>query len=172
MKSLPGAPQRPIGTAPGSDPIRTIELELLTLTRNLETLGRRSALYDRVDRAGYVALRALDRMGPVPTRVLADALSLDASTVTRQVTVLVGAGLVERRANPTDGRSSDLSVTQLGRQVMRDVERARHQVLTDLFAHWSEADRLALGRALTQLNLTLVARVAELCAPQAPEQPR
>jgi hypothetical protein len=47
--------------------IGTIELELLTLVRYLETLGRRSTLYDQVDRAGYLMLRTLERTGPVPT---------------------------------------------------------------------------------------------------------
>ncbi len=164
MASLPGTAARPNGATHDDDPIGTVETELLSLVRNLDTLGRRSDLYRQVDRAGYLALRTLDRLGPVSTNALADALHLDASTITRQVTTLVAGGLVERRPNPHDARSSDLAVTAIGRRVMRDVGRARHQVLTRLFGDWSEAERRHLARSLTKLNGSLGERVAELRA--------
>jgi DNA-binding MarR family transcriptional regulator len=162
MGSLPGTAARPNGASDDADPVGTVETELLSLVRNLETLGRRSDLYRQVDRAGYLALRTLDRLGPVATNALADALHLDASTITRQVTTLVAGGLVERRPNPVDARSSDLAVTAQGRRVMRDVGQARHQVLARLFADWSEAERHHLARSLTKLNGSLGERVAEL----------
>lgn len=168
MGSLPGGSRGPISGRDGDDPIGTIEMELLTLVRTLETIGRKSALYRSVDRAGYLALRTLDRLGPVPTNVLADALHLDASTITRQVTALVADGFVERVPNPGDRRSSDLAVTGLGLTVMRDVEGERHRVLREMFAGWSETERRQLGRSLTKLNLTLGERVAALNARTAP----
>ena len=99
---------------PGRDAIAIIELELMKLVRHLETFGRRCSLYVRVDRAGYLAMRMLDALGPVSTNTLAHALHLDASTVTRQVTALEGQGFVERRANPADGRSSTIVLTSAG----------------------------------------------------------
>jgi hypothetical protein len=41
------------------DSISVIEIELLTLVRQLDTLGRKGSLYVQVDRAGYLALRTL-----------------------------------------------------------------------------------------------------------------
>ena len=169
MQSLSGPTTGSIGRKEPDDPIATIEMELLTLVRTLETLGRRSALYGQVDRAGYLALRTLHRLGPVPTHTLADALHLDASTITRQVTALVTGGFVERRPNPEDGRSSDLAVTDLGLQVMAEVGHERQRVLRDLFDGWTESDRRNLGRSLTHLNLTLSTRVAELRAQPDPD---
>src|SRR5882724_2345544 len=84
----------------GADAIGVIELELIKLVRHLETFGRRSSLYVRVDRAGYLAMRVLDGLGPVTANSLAQELSLDASTVTRQITALEQEGFVERCANP------------------------------------------------------------------------
>jgi DNA-binding MarR family transcriptional regulator len=78
----------------GPDAIGIIELELMKLVRHLDTFGRRSSLYVRVDRAGYLAMRMLDSLGPVPVNALAQSLSLDSSTVTRQVTALAAQGLV------------------------------------------------------------------------------
>ncbi len=142
--------------------IGTIEIELLTLVRHLETLGRRSSLYAQVDRAGYLMLRTLERMGPVPTTVLATALGLDASTVTRQATVLVAGGFVERQPNPGDRRSSHLAITGTGRQAMSNVERERRRVLEEMFNDWSEGDQLNLGQCLTELNAALIGQVAKL----------
>ncbi len=142
--------------------IGTVETELLTLVRHLETLGRRSSLYAQVDRAGYLMLRTLQRMGPVPTTGLAAALGLDASTVTRQATTLVAGGFVERLPNPADGRSSHLALTGAGRQVMRNVEQERRRVLEEMFEDWSEGEQLDLGRCLTRLNAALVGQVGKL----------
>ena len=144
------------------DAIGTIEMELMTLVRHLETHGRRSSLYVRVDRSGYLALRVLDRLGAVPTGALADALQLDASTVTRQVNTLVASGFVARRPNPSDGRSTTLALTPDGRRAMRDVERGRRRVLLELFGDWTDDERRNLGRTLTKLNGALRDRVARL----------
>jgi len=51
--------------SPRRDFIGDIELELLKLVRQLDTFGRRCSLYVRVDRAGYLAMRTLDALGPV-----------------------------------------------------------------------------------------------------------
>jgi DNA-binding MarR family transcriptional regulator len=144
------------------DSISVIELELLTLVRQLDTLGRKGSLYVRVDRSGYVALRTLERLGPVRTNELADELHLDASTVTRQVTALVAGGYVTRRPDPADGRSSILVLTADGRRIMRVVERDRRVVLHELFNDWEEGERRDLGRVLTKLNISLGDRVAKL----------
>jgi DNA-binding MarR family transcriptional regulator len=137
------------------DTIGVIELELLKLVRHLETYGRRSSLYLEIDRAGYLALRTLATMGPASTKALAMALDLDASTVTRQITVLESGGFVERRPDPHDRRSSTIVLTTEGRRTMADVERERRQSMEALVGSWAERDKLTLGRALSRLNLSL-----------------
>jgi DNA-binding MarR family transcriptional regulator len=138
------------------DTIGVIELELLKLVRHLETFGRRSSLYLEVDRAGYLALRTLASMGPATTTALATALDLDASTVTRQISVLESGGFVERRPDPSDRRSSTIVLTAEGRRTMAGVERGRRQGMEELIGNWAEPDRLALGLALSRLNLSLL----------------
>jgi len=143
------------------DTIGVIELELLKLVRHLETFGRRSSLYRDVDRAGYLALRTLETLGPVSTSVLARDLHLNASTVTRQITALESGGFVERRPDPADGRSSILVITPEGRRTMRVVERERRRRMDALVNGWGETEKVYLSRALTQLNGSLVDSVAE-----------
>lgn len=143
------------------DTIGVIELELVKLVRHLETFGRRSSLYQQVDRAGYLALRTLNALGPVSTKVLAQALHLDASTVTRQITALEVGGFVERRPDPADGRSMTLVIRPEGRRVMRTVERERRQRMDSLLLDWDETGKVDLGRALAKLNVSLVDNVPE-----------
>jgi DNA-binding MarR family transcriptional regulator len=137
------------------DALGVIELELLKLVRHLETFGRRSALYLQVDRAGYLALRMLESMGPTSTKALAMALNLDASTVTRQITALESGGFVERRPDPNDGRSSTIVLTAEGRRTMAEVEQERRQGMEALIGTWAERDKVTLGRALSRLNASL-----------------
>ncbi|HUY49880.1 MAG TPA: MarR family transcriptional regulator [Streptosporangiaceae bacterium] len=145
----------------GADAVEIIELELLKLVRHLETFGRRSSVYARVDRAGYLAMRMLECLGPVSTNTLARALRLDASTVTRQLTALERQGFVERCANPADGRSSTIVLTAEGRQSMSDVQRERRRHIEALVSDWGDAEQSALGVALTRLNASLAQSAAQ-----------
>ena len=124
----------------GADAIGTIELELVKLVRQLETFGRRSSLYVRVDRAGYLAMRVLEDLGPVSTNALAQALHLDASTVTRQIAPLERGGLIERRPDPADGRSSSIALTAEGRRCMIDVTQERRRRIEEQPSWVAEVD--------------------------------
>jgi DNA-binding MarR family transcriptional regulator len=141
------------------DTIGVIELELLKLVRHLETFGRRSSLHLHVDRAGYLALRTLEDLGPLRTKALASALNLDASTVTRQINVLESGGLVARQPDPHDRRSSTIALTTEGRRMMGGVEQERRQGLEALVSDWAQTERVSLGRALGRLNASLAKNV-------------
>ena len=139
-----------------SDTIGVIELELLKLVRHLETFGRRSSLYREVDRSGYLVLRTLEATGPMTTKALATTLNLDASTVTRQIAALEGAGFVERCPDPFDRRSSTIILTEEGHRTMAGVEKERRDGIEALVSEWAGHDKLTLGRALSRLNISLV----------------
>lgn len=101
------------------------------------------------------ALHELDPDHPVPARDLAERLRCDRSNVTALVDKLEGAGLVERRVDPTDRRLKTLVVTEAGRRVRAQV----HQVLSDsrLLTTLTADELVALGR--------LVGKVADSCSP-------
>jgi DNA-binding MarR family transcriptional regulator len=138
-----------------ADDLDVVELELLKLVRHLETFGRKSSLYQEVDRAGYLALRTLDSLGPSCTNGLARELHLDSSTVTRQVSVLESGGLVSRRVDPDDGRSWLIDITPQGHKAMRAIERGRHQAIDSMLGDWPSAEVHDLARMITKLNLAL-----------------
>jgi DNA-binding MarR family transcriptional regulator len=138
------------------DTIGVIELELLKLVRHLETFGRRSSLYLHIDRAGYLALRTIEDLGPLTTKALATELNLDASTVTRQIAALETGGYVDRRPDPNDRRSSTILLTTEGRRMMDGVEQERRQGIEALVDDWDERDKTVLGRVLNKLNASLL----------------
>ena len=154
----------------GADAIGTIELELAKLVRHLETFGRRSSLYVREDRAGYLAMRVLEDLGPLSTNALAQALHLDASTVTRQIAPLERGGLIERRRDPDDGRSSSIALTAEGRRCMSDVRQERRRCIETLVSEWDAADQVGLAAALARLNSSLADSVGE--SGKRPQCPR
>jgi DNA-binding MarR family transcriptional regulator len=133
----------------------------MKLVRHLETFARRSSLYVRLDRAGYLAMRVLDSLGPVSTNALAGALHLDASTVTRQIAPLERAGLIERRPDPADGRSSTIVLTDCGHRAMCEVEAERRRCIEALVSDWDSAEQDGLAASLTRLNSSLIESVAD-----------
>jgi DNA-binding MarR family transcriptional regulator len=145
-----------------SDVIGTIEIELLKLVRHLETFGRRADLYAQVDRAGYLALRTLASLGPMSVNALAQELHLDASTVTRQAGNLETGGLVERRPDPSDRRSSSIVVTAAGRQAMLGIENQRRRLLEAVLDDWDGEELGLLGRSMGNLNLAIARNMADL----------
>jgi DNA-binding MarR family transcriptional regulator len=144
-----------------ADDLNVVELELLKLVRHLETFGRKSSLYQEVDRAGYLALRTLDSLGPSCINGLARELHLDSSTVTRQVSALESSGLVTRHVDPNDGRSWLIDVTPPGRKAMRAIERGRHQAIDSMLGDWTSKEVQDLARMITKLNLALFESVTE-----------
>jgi DNA-binding MarR family transcriptional regulator len=155
------APQRVHGAIDVTDDLGVVELELLKLVRHLETFGRKSSLYQEVDRAGYLALRTLDGLGPNCINGLAQELHLDSSTVTRQVSTLESGGFVTRHVDPDDGRSWLIDLTPAGRKAMRTVERGRRHAIDSMLVDWPSEEMHHLARTISKLNLALFESVIE-----------
>ncbi len=107
---------------------------------------------ERVERAGYWAMVRLDETGePVRLSELACSLELDLSTVSRQVRHLVEAGLVDRHADPDDGRAALVTLSERGRGVLEAVRVARREVLGRTLAAWKASERQTLTAAVQRL---------------------
>jgi DNA-binding MarR family transcriptional regulator len=79
----------------------------------------------------------------------------DVSTVSRQVSALVTAGLLAKSADPSDGRASVVSLTQYGREALGRIQAIRSTWFQGLLTDWESPEttefvaRLrALGDAL------------------------
>lgn len=93
-----------------------------------------------IDLASYQSLCRLVIDGPMRAGALAEALHADASTVSRQTAQLVERGLIERVADPADGRASILAPTDRGHEAFEQLRQYRIAKLTAVVGDWSAAD--------------------------------
>jgi DNA-binding MarR family transcriptional regulator len=86
------------------------------------------------------ALARLDRGGPASSSDLArlDGISPQSMGVT--IAALEQRGLVARERDPEDGRRIVLSITEAGRQVMRDRRGARTEMIARALAEFTPAE--------------------------------
>jgi DNA-binding MarR family transcriptional regulator len=140
-----------------------LEREIALLMRRSRAISARLAgqLHPDLDGAAYGLLALLEDAGPLRASELVIRLGLDKSTVSRQVGTLVELGLVDRAADPDDGRAQVLTPSAEGSARLaqiRDVRRARWE--TDL-SGWPAADVASLAELLGRLNRLGEAREAE-----------
>jgi len=140
-----------------------LERELALMLRRSRAISARLAgvLHKDLDGAAYGLLALLEDDGPLRASDLVSRLGLDKSTVSRQVATLVELGLVERAADPADGRAQVLTASEEGSARLariRNIRRARWEA--DL-ADWPAADVATLGELLARLNNIGEAREAE-----------
>jgi DNA-binding MarR family transcriptional regulator len=126
--------------------------ELFLLVRQVKRSAERHRPEMVVDMAGYHVLVYLNVEGPQRAGELATAFHSDPSTVSRQVSALVKAGLVERRADPGDGRASILAATDEGVRVIETERRRRARVIAAVLGGWSPEDRAALTGLLARFR--------------------
>jgi DNA-binding MarR family transcriptional regulator len=135
----------------------TIETQMALLMRLGEATRRSTGgpAPRALDRAAYVILRQLEKDGPLNVSVLAAALNLDGSTVTRQVTALQKDGLIERQRDPRDGRGTVIAATTLGLRQVDTVRQARRVVYGAVLKDYSDADKRELALVLERFTEAL-----------------
>lgn len=128
--------------------------EIAALLRLLKRVG--ATVGGATDSASFPVLARLATEGPRRSGELASVMCADPSTVSRQVAGLVKAGLVERRADPEDGRASLLAVTEAGDQALAEQRRIRAEHLSEALGDWTPQARAdladLLGRFVTDLQ--------------------
>ncbi|MBF6545856.1 MarR family winged helix-turn-helix transcriptional regulator [Nocardia brasiliensis] len=132
--------------------IDTIAMQLTRLQRIRDRTAAQIGTWtkDGLDPAAFGALIRLCFDGPMRSGELAAALHSDASTVSRQVAQLVGRQLVERQADPADGRATVLVVTDRGRAVAEQIRRRRNDNLSKVMAKWAPQTRAEFAELLRQ----------------------
>jgi len=105
-----------------------------------------------LDPAAAQLLAWLVKQGPSRQAELAECTFLDPSTVSRRISQLVQKGLVERRADPIDGRAVQLLPTVRGQELFDIIRRRREATMEQVLADWSAIDLTALGGLLRKFN--------------------
>ena len=104
-----------------------------------------------LERALLPLLVRIDRRGPIGVVELADLVGRDYTTVSRQVARLDELGLVVRRAGTRDKRVREAEVTELGREMADAIDRMREELVAELMADWTNAERRDLARLLKRV---------------------
>ena len=111
--------------------------------------------HDGIESAAYALLACAVVAGPQRLTSLAEAVHADPSTVSRQTAALVRHGLLERRADPADGRACMLVATPEGVRVFEDNRELRSRMLAKTLRKWSMTDLARLTVLLDRFNSDL-----------------
>jgi DNA-binding MarR family transcriptional regulator len=106
------------------------------------------------------ALVTLERHGPLTPSELAARERVQRPTMTRVAARLAQAGLVARAADPVDGRSALLSISDDGRRLLARSRTRKDAFLARRLRELDAADRATLDRAATILERLLEAEPA------------
>ncbi len=98
------------------------------------------------------ALARLERGGPATASELAKLEQISPQSMGATLATLEQRGLVERRADPDDGRRAVLSLTRAGRQARRSRTDARTGQIAEALAGFSRAELKELMAAAPLLE--------------------
>ena len=117
------------------------------------------------------ALASIERYKVVTPGELAQIEGVRRPTVTRVVNRLEQAGLIERRSDPQDGRSSLISVSRAGHEYLAAHRQRKSAWLADLIEEMPDEDAETLARAAEILTEALAAhRTVEIPLPAEPKE--
>ena len=137
-----------------TDAVRALESEFGELIARFRKVIHASAqrLSPGMLPVAYKTFTTIVRHGPLTPSALAEALTADKGQVSRTVRELESLGLVERRPDPNDGRSSLISATPEGIARLEDARSRDGGGLAATLADWHVDDIRTLARLLHALT--------------------
>ncbi len=103
----------------------------------------------------YLLLARLAEAGPMRSSALAETFGIDKGAISRQVRHLDELGLLQKSADPDDGRATLLAASPDAELRLAEVRRRRRALLDERLHDWSEADLSGFVADLARYNRTL-----------------
>jgi DNA-binding MarR family transcriptional regulator len=128
------------------------ELSVLFGRARSVSLSLVAKVHPELDSASYALLLRLDDTGPVRAAEVVGLTGLDKSTVSRQLGRLEELDLIERVADPSDGRARLIQLTATGASRLASVREDRRRQLRARFESWSTNDLQSFATLLGRLN--------------------
>jgi DNA-binding MarR family transcriptional regulator len=128
-----------------------------TLVHLMRTFARQrakvlaAAAHD-VEWSAQMLLKVLASEGPIRASQLAEHAHIDPSTASRQVAALVKDGMIERRADPEDGRACLLVLTDKAGDVLRRHDEIRDEHFATMLSGWGERDLRRFAALLSRFT--------------------
>ena len=139
----------------------------------IRALVRRFSVSERADVsccgmtvAQAAALEALRTEGPLRLGALGRRLGISPSTASRNLGLLEQRGLIERVADPEDGRASQVRLTRSGRVAGTQVEEYQRRFALSVLDELPAGRRSDVVESLEEL-LAAIHRATETCYPGA-----
>ncbi|MFJ3958710.1 MarR family winged helix-turn-helix transcriptional regulator [Arthrobacter sp. NPDC090010] len=134
--------------------IHAVEHQMSLLWRRGRAVSLRLSrqVHPDMDPSAYGLLSILRRQGPIRLTELAALIGVGKPTVSRQITFLMGLGLVSKDADPLDGRAQLLQLTPEGEATMARVQDARREIFRQRLGEWDTTELGALAANLGKLN--------------------
>ncbi|MFJ8700834.1 MarR family winged helix-turn-helix transcriptional regulator [Streptomyces ardesiacus] len=140
----------PLGPGPVDAAVETIHREMTAFARRARASAGR--MHPQLSLVSYTLLGHLEERDGRRATDLAAHYALDKSTVSRQVSALQRAGLVERRVDPDDHRVQVLHLTEAGRHILGEVTESRRAAFRERLAGWPAEDLLRFAAYLERYN--------------------
>lgn len=133
---------------------RAMEEEFSILIRRARARSLEVArqVHPELDADAYGLLAELDRSGTSRVTDLAASIGVGKGTMSRQVRALEELGLIQRSADPADGRAFMLALTEVGRHRYRAARDARRAQLRRELAAWPDQEVRQLATLLHRFN--------------------
>jgi DNA-binding MarR family transcriptional regulator len=125
------------------------------VVRLMMAMGRRFRARldgDTVDPAQASLLYTLKVHGSMRLGDVAEAMKLDASTISRHVQQLGDRGLIERELDPEDARARIIVLTAAGRSSLKHTFDQRRAFITEAMSGWDDEQRERLRDDLVRLT--------------------
>jgi DNA-binding MarR family transcriptional regulator len=143
----------------------TVHLELSEAMRDLHLRMHRMLNQTLKGQGASLAqsklLHFIERGQSVRSIDISDAFGFAPRTVTEAVDALERDGLARRDPDPKDRRAKRISITERGRNVLRETDPSRQAFASSVFGVLTPAEEAELVRLLQMLN----ARLVEMGAP-------
>ncbi|GAB2918485.1 MarR family transcriptional regulator [Micromonospora polyrhachis] len=136
------------------DSVSAVEHELAVLLRRARATSGEIAreVHPALEPTAYGLLVWIRRCGPARLTDLATEMRMSKGNLSRQISALETMGLLQRQADPVDGRAFRLDLTDEGHRRFNRARKARTAQLQQILREWSPTDRAEFARLLHQFN--------------------
>ena len=134
-----------------------VDYELTRLVRRvrMSSMGRLTEIHPTLDYNAFLLFIAVaDEPKGVRASDLAETLHVHKSTVSRAVTALEKMELVQREADPDDGRAQVLTIPADARARLDAFRGRSHAWLASLLEDWDPQELTSFAKQLARLNDT------------------
>ncbi len=130
------------------DTATRLNTELVRVLKLFQSMRQHAPkLHPGVEPASYPILFNLVNE-PRRVSLLAECVHSDVSTVSRQVSLLVTHGLLDKVADPHDGRALMVSLSAEGTELVQRLKAGRAEWFREMLQDWEPADAEAFGDSL------------------------